>query len=188
MKDVKQATPPLTVEDYIQLELQSERRHEYINGQLIEIPGEKAINNKIAGRIYVFLIQQLGLKGYDVFINDVKVASHDHMKYFYPDVFATKDAEAETNAYIKYEPELIVEVISPSSHITDTVDKYIAYTQIPSLKYYLIVQPETAYVSVYCKNADGKWEVVTYVRNSDVVSLPLLELQLPLAEVYGSQD
>ena len=39
------SSAPLTVEEYIQLELQSERRHEFINGQLIEMPGEKDINN-----------------------------------------------------------------------------------------------------------------------------------------------
>lgn len=185
MKNVKQLDGPLTVEEYIQRELQSERRHEYINGQLIEMPGEKAINNKIALNISLYLLLRLRPKGYEVYINDVKVSGHDKAKYFYPDVFVTKEPDNETNQYIKYEPELIVEVISPSSHITDTVDKYIAYTQIPSLKYYLIVEPETVYVSLYSKNAEGKWEVMTYVRGNDTVPLPLLELQLPLAEVYG---
>jgi len=38
-----------TVEEYIKHELTSERRHEFVNGQLFEIPGEKDINNEIAG-------------------------------------------------------------------------------------------------------------------------------------------
>lgn len=79
---------------------------------------------------------------------------------------------------------MIVEVVSPSTHITDTVDKYLAYTTIPSLKYYLIVEPETAYVTVYSKNAEGKWEAMSYVRKTDVISLPLLELSLLLEDVY----
>lgn len=185
MRNVIQLTQPLSVEEYIQRELQSERRHEYINGQLLEMPGEKAINNKIAGRIYAFLLQYLSTKGYEIYINDVKVSNHDRTKYFYPDVFTTKEADTETNQYIKYEPELIVEVISPSTHIIDTVDKYIAYTQIPSLKYYLIVEPETVYVSLYSRNAESKWEVTTHVRSNDVISLPLLDLNLPLSDVYG---
>lgn len=63
------------------------------------------------------------------------MASSDRTKYFYPDVLVTKESETEQNQYIKYEPELIAEVSSPSTHIPDTVDKYIAYTAIPSLKY-----------------------------------------------------
>ena len=85
MRDANQqstSTAPLTVEEYIRLELQSEKRHEFINGQLIEMPGEKIINNKIAGRIYIFLINQLSARGYEVYMEDVKVASHDRTKYF----------------------------------------------------------------------------------------------------------
>ncbi|MBD0285411.1 MAG: Uma2 family endonuclease [Flavisolibacter sp.] len=184
MKKEIQTTTPLTVDEYIRLELQAEHRHEYINGQLIEMPGEKAINNKVAGQIYIWLCQNLRPKGYEVFNHDVKVASHDRSKYFYPDVFVTRESETQHNQYIKYEPELIVEVLSPSTHIMDTVDKYIAYTTIPSLKYYLIVEPETVYVTLYYKNGDGKWEAMPYVRKTDVIPLPLLDIVLPLSEVY----
>lgn len=184
MREVKQQSTTLTVEEYIQFELKSERRHEYVNGQLSGIPGEKAINNRIALFISVCFVQHLTSKGYQVYDHDVKVASHDRTNYFYPDAFITKEPETGKNEYIKYEPELIVEVISPSSHITDTVDKYIAYTAIPSLKYYLIVHPETVFVTCYLKNAEGKWEVQSFVRKDEVISLPLLENSLPLSAVY----
>ena len=83
-----------TVEEYIQYELKSERRHEFINGQLFEIPGEKDINNLIAGIIYVLLTTSL--KEYFVFNHDVKVAIPGGSKYYYPDVFVTKE-EMNTN-------------------------------------------------------------------------------------------
>lgn len=184
MREVKQQATPMTVEEYIQFELTSERRHEYVNGRLIEMPGEKAINNRIALFISTYFVQHLIPKGYQVYNHDVKVASHDRSKYFYPDVFITKEPETVQNEYIKYEPELIVEVISPSSHITDTVDKYIAYTAIPSLKYYLIVHPETPFITCYLKNAESKWEASSFVRKDDVIPLPLLDLSLPLLTVY----
>ena len=188
MKQDVHIVTPLSVEEYILKELQSEVRHEYINGQLIEMPGEKDINNQIAGLIYIFLFSQLRLKGYQIYMNDVKVGMPDGTKYFYPDVFITREPRTEQNQYIKYEPELIVEVISPTTHITDTVDKYIAYTAIPSLKYYLIVEPETVYVTCYAKNNEGKWEAMPYVKKTDTIALPLLDIALPLKEVYGNLD
>ena len=187
MRNVNQkdnTSAPLTVEEYIQLELQSQIRHEFINGQLIELPGEKDINNQIAIYICTFLVQHLIPKGFQVYINDVKVATPDSSKYFYPDVFATREPRNETNQYIKFEPEIIVEVISPSTHITDTVDKYIAYTSIPSLKYYLIVEPETIYVTLFSKNTEEKWEAMTFIRNTDILHLPKLNIALPLNEIY----
>jgi Uma2 family endonuclease len=185
MNKMTQGTPTtMSIEDYIRLEQQSLHRHEFVNGQLIEMPGEKDINNEIAGLIYVFFIMHVKSKGFSVYMNDVKVGLPDKTKYYYPDVFITREAKTEANQYIKYEPELIVEVVSPSTHITDTVDKYMAYTTIPSLKYYLIVEPETVYVTLYSKNSEGKWEAMSYVRKTDVIPLPLLELSMPLEEVY----
>ncbi len=175
---------PMTVEEYIQFELKAECRHEYINGQLFEMPGEKRTNNRIAGKIYIFLTAQLEAKGYEIYNYDMKVSNRDRNKYSYPDVFATKEPQTEANEYIQYEPELIVEVISPSSRITDTIDKYIDYTVIPSLKYYLVVEPDITYVTLYAKGAEDKWEATLFVSLNDSIPLPLLQFSLPLSEVY----
>jgi Uma2 family endonuclease len=148
------------------------------------MPGEKAIDNKIAGFIYISLMNQLYPGGYEVFNHDVKVASQDRQKYFYPDVFVIKEQATKDNQCIRYEPELIVEVVSSFSRITDTVDKYIDYSAIPSLKYYLVVEPEVTYITRYAKNEEGKRRATLYSSLNDVILLPLLELSLPLSEVY----
>ena len=178
------AVAPMTVEEYIQFELTAECRHELINGQLFEMPGEKRTNNRIAGNIYMFLRHQVESMGYETYSHDMKVANRDRTKYFYPDVFATKEPLTEANEYIQYQPELIVEVISPSSRITDTIDKYIDYTGIPSLNYYLVIEPDVTYVTLYAKNTDGKWEAMLYTSLNDVIPLPMLRISVPLLEVY----
>lgn len=174
----------LTVEEYIQHELSAERRSEYINGQLFEMAGEKDINNIIAGIIYMLLIKKLLPKGYSVFNHDVKLAIPNENKYFYPDVFATKEVSNEENQYIKASPEIIVEVVSKYSHTTDYIDKYIEYTKIPSLQYYLIVEPETILITMYARTAEG-WEVQKFTKLTDVISLPALEASLSLKDVYA---
>jgi Uma2 family endonuclease len=183
-KATKESASVLSVDEYIRLEQQSVHRHEFVNGQLKEMTGEKDINNQIAIYFCMFFINNIMPKGYQVYMNDVKVGIPGGTKYFYPDVFITREQRTEGNQYIKYSPELIVEVVSPSTHITDTVDKYLAYSTIPSLKYYLIAEPETVYVTVYSKNGEDKWEALPYVRKTDVLQLPLLDLSLPLEEVY----
>ncbi len=175
---------PLTVDEYIQYELQAAQRHEFINGLLFEMPGEKRINNKVAGRIYIFLTSQLESKGFEVYSHDMKVSNRDRDKYYYPDVFATREPQTEKNEYIQYEPELIVEVVSPTSRITDTVDKFIDYAAIPTLKYYLIVEPEVTHVTLYAKNEAGKWEAILYASADDIIPMPLLEISLPLKAIY----
>lgn len=64
------------------------------------------------------------------------------------------------------------------------VDEYMDYSALPSLKYYLVVEPEVTYLTLYAKNEEGKWAARLYASLSDVVPLPLLKISLPLREVY----
>ncbi|HEY6978617.1 MAG TPA: Uma2 family endonuclease [Chitinophagaceae bacterium] len=171
-----------TVEEYIKYELTSETRHEFINGQLFEIAGEKDINNLIAGIIYILLTNSL--KNYIVFNHDVKVAIPDGSKYYYPDVFVTREEKNETNRYIKYRPEIIVEVVSESTHVTDYVDKYIDYTKIPSLQYYMIVEPETILITVYERTESNEWMAHKYTQLKDIVRLDKMYVSFSLQDVY----
>jgi Uma2 family endonuclease len=174
----------LTVEEYIQHELKAERRSEYINGQLFEMPGEKDINNELALQIFLLLTSQLKPKGYFLYVNDIKVAIPGEKKFFYPDVFVTREQKTENNQYIKYAPELLAEIVSPGSHSHDYIDKYIEYTKIPSLQYYLIVEPETILITMYARSEEG-WEVQKFTKLSDEISLPALGASFLLQDIYA---
>ncbi len=175
----------LTEEEYIQHELKAEHRSEYINGQLFEMPGEKDINNELAFQIAQLLNAQLKPKGFSVYLNEVKVAIPGERKYFYPDVFLTKEPKTEKNQYIKRAPELMIEIVSPGSHSHDYIDKYIEYTKIPSLQYYLIVEPETILITMYARTGEG-WEVQKFTKLKETILLPVLGVSLSLKEIYES--
>lgn len=173
-----------TVEEYIKFEWQAEQRHEFINGKLFEMPGEKDINNKMAFIIAMVLYKFLESKGYEIFSHDVKVAIPGGKKYYYPDVFITKEERNVNNQYIKYEPEIIVEVVSETTQVTDYVDKYIDYTKIPSLIYYIIAEPETTLITVYEKDEAGNWIARKFTNYDDVIKLDKVEVELQLRSVY----
>ena len=173
-----------TVEEYIQNELTSERKHEFVNGQLFEMPGEKDINNEIAFAIALVLHRFLKDKGYTLYSHDMKVAIPGGSKYYYPDVFVTKEEKNDSNSYIKYNPEIIVEVVSESSQVTDYVDKYIDYTKIPSLHYYLIIEPETILITVYSRDENNNRVAHKYTRMEDIVKLEKFGFEFAVKDVY----
>ncbi len=177
----------MTKEEYIAFELKAERRHEFINGQLFEMPGELDTNNALALALAFLLMKSLSPKNFMVFAHDVKVAIPGEEKYYYPDVFVTNEPRTEENKYIKTAPVLIAEILSPSSRITDTVDKYLDYTKIPSLQYYLVVEPETVHITLYHRNGDGQWQADIFTQKDQTINLPLLDLQIPLSAVYSVQ-
>lgn len=80
------------------------------------------------------------------------------------------------------EPVLIVEVLSPETRRIDESEKCLAYTQVPSLAVYAMVEQETAQVAILRRTASG---FVREVFAGDaVVPLPEIGCELPLAEAY----
>lgn len=173
-----------SVEEYIEHEWTATRRSEFINGQLFEMAGEKDINNEIAGNLYILFSALLKSFGYFIYNHDVKVKIYGENKYYYPDVFVTREAKAESNKYIKTEPVLIAEVVSESTQVNDYVDKYIDYTKIPSLLYYLIIEPETTLITCYRRGENADWITSKYTRHEDLVSLDALSVSFQLKQVY----
>lgn len=172
----------MSVEEYLKFEETSELRHEYINGQLIKMPGEKDINTTITVLLTVFFFSFLSKKGYKIYYHAIKVIIPNEKKYYYPDWLITK--EVETGSYVKSEPELLVEVLSKTSRTRDMVDKYLDYIKIPSLKYYLIIDPDRIHVTVHSKMEDGSWEAEVYSERKNIIPLPMLQTKLPLKVIY----
>ena len=173
-----------TGEEYIQHELKSQVRSEFINGQLFEMAGEKDINNEIAGNLYILFSTLLKSLGYFIYNHDIKVKIFGESKYYYPDVFVTRELKTESNKYIKSEPILIVEVVSESTQVNDYVDKYIDYTKIPSLQYYMIIEPETTLITCYTKGENREWITSKYTRPEDLIKLDVLDISFKVKQVY----
>ena len=176
-------TATMTEEEYLAFEETSEVRHEYIHGKLYEMPGTTDFHNLICGNIYILLRMLLKKTDYRVFTESIKLRISDK-KYTYPDVFATNDASDLESRQIKRHPTLIVEVLSDSTRVYDKTDKFILYQQIPTLKYYLTVEPEKPLVECYALQQDGTWEVETFTQLSETIHLPYFNIELPLTEIY----
>jgi Uma2 family endonuclease len=181
MKSIKTAT--MTVEEYIAFEEKSETRHEFINGQLYEMPECKDIHNEICGNIGIALRLLLKDKIFKIYTR-VKVCIIENQHYAYPDVYLTYDERDTHDRFIKRHPSVIIEVLSDGTRVYDKTDKFIHYQKIESLRHYLTVEPEKTLVECYTKQADGSWEVETFTNISDIISLTALNIQLPLSEIY----
>ena len=68
--------------------------------------------------------------------------------------------------------------------VTDYVDKYIDYTKIPSLAYYIIVEPETILITVYEKDETSNWFARKYTNLNDAVKLEKFEIEFLVKDIY----
>jgi Uma2 family endonuclease len=65
------------------------------------------------------------------------------------------------------------------------VDKFIQYQKIPSLQYYLLIEPDKPLVIFNQKNEDGDWMAHTFTAVTDRIKLPQLDLEISLSDIYG---
>ena len=173
-----------TVQEYFLLEESGEVRHEFINGNLIEMSGASREHHKICKKLLWFFENLLTHTEYEVYIENMKVKIQNESQYYYPDIFITKEAETNENKYVQFEPELIVEVLSENTRTKDMVDKFIQYRKIKTLNYYLIVEPEKCLVLCHSKDEKGEWDMISYTKIDEIIPFPNLNISLPLADIY----
>ena len=173
-----------TIEEYFTHQLTCEGRHEYDNGHLYRVPDEMDIENLTASALVCLFFKTLHKQGYQLYAHTVRIAIPNEPKFYYPDVFITKELKTRDNEFVKYEPELIVEVTSSKTLTRNTVYKFIDYTKIPSLKYYLVVHFRKHITYCYFKDGNGEWQVDFYTLPKEIIYLPLLGIEIPLKEIY----
>jgi Uma2 family endonuclease len=179
-------TSPMTVEEYIEFEENSEIRHEFIQNQLIPMSGTTRVHNTICLNLAFLLRLLLKNDSYEIFQENVKVQISAGKDYSYPDVVITNDPidlSGEDAYFIKH-PCVIVEVISKSSRIEDSADKFIRYKGIESLQNYILVDSLKAWVEVRYKTTASDWEANTYLVSDGHFPIPALDIELNIADVY----
>ena len=179
-------TLPMTVEEYIEFEERSEIRHEFIENQLIPMPGTTRIHNTICLNLAMLLRLLLKKGAFQIFQENVKVQIASGKDYTYPDIVITNNPIDLTgdDAYFIKHPCTIIEVISKTSRIDDSADKFIRYKNIASLQNYILVDSEKAWVEVRYKTPEGEWEANTYFMSDEKFPIPALGLELKLEDVY----
>jgi Uma2 family endonuclease len=101
--------PYVSVEEYLEGELHSQVRHEYVEGHVCAMAGASDDHNRIAGNIFSFLHSALRGKPCEPFINDMKVKIQLASAFYYPDVLVACDP-TDKEQYYRERPVVIVEV------------------------------------------------------------------------------
>ncbi|MEM9510531.1 MAG: Uma2 family endonuclease, partial [Cyanobacteria bacterium P01_E01_bin.35] len=128
----------LTPEAYLQLEVDSDIKHEYIDGEIYAMGGATDTHVTIALNLAVLLRNHLRNSDCRVYISDMKVKIETKNRFFYPDVMVTCEPQDRENTTYKQFPRLIIEVLSDSTEAFDRGDKFADYQSLSSLQEYVL--------------------------------------------------
>jgi Uma2 family endonuclease len=185
-----QETRYYSPEEYLEFEVNSELRHEYIDGLIIPMTGGTPNHNKIAGNLYVAIHFALKRQPYEVYYTDQRLWIPNRRIHTYPDVmvvqtplvFAEKRNDTITN------PVMIAEVLSKSTKGYDRDEKFAAYRTITNFQEYILIDQYTIHVEQYVKTDHRKWMFLEYEDINDTLNLTSIPCQISLADIYEKID
>jgi Uma2 family endonuclease len=170
----------ISVDQYLELEKRSEVRHEFVDGELLAMAGEKRRHNRIAGRIYTQLLETAITGDCEIAFESVKIRTRN-TRIRYPDVVVS--CAPGNDEYFLENPCFIAEVLSSTTEKTDLTLKLDEYKNLPSLERYTLVSQDRRFVVLYKRVLDH-WEVIT-LEGQGEIDLPCLGTTLTLEQIYA---
>lgn len=177
----------ITPEAYLAVEMASDTRSEYLKGEVFAMVGTSSMHNIIIGNFYMALRNHLRGGPCQVFAMDLKLRVETANAYFYPDLMVTCTEADRRSDFIKTEPLLVIEVLSPSTALFDRDKKFASYRQLPSLQEYVLVDTEQQSIECYRRADNGEWIMHPYVAGESV-TLHGLNLTFPIELAYQDVD
>jgi Uma2 family endonuclease len=134
----------------------------------------RILGNKLSGKSCVPFIAPT-----DVVLSDKDVVQ--------PDVVVVCDKAKITDANIQGAPELVVEVLSPSTALKDRREKKALYEK-QGVREYVIIDPIASYVERFVLK-DGAYSLPDILGPDETLVLQSLEdMEVPLSEVFEIEE
>ena len=176
-----------TLEEYLELDRTSEERLEFWDGEVFCMSGGSRSHDRIIINCITKLSARLDASKCQVFSADMRIKVPSAPPYRYGDVSVLCGEaafEEVSGVDTLVNPQLIVEVLSPSTEAYDRGDKFTHYTSIETLREYLLVAQHRPHVTHLVRQDDGTWNHSQVNDLESSVHLHSLGCELPMGEIY----
>jgi len=176
-----------SLEEYFELEKNSEEKLEFWDGNVWSMSGASPVHERIVINVGGHLRDLLRGRKCSVFGSNLKVRVPIYSPYRYPDlsdycgegVFETMGGlEVLTN------PQMIIEVLSPSTEAFDRGEKFTYYKSIPSFTEYLLIATNRPNITQFIKRSESEWVQREANGLEATLSLGAFAAELLLSEIY----
>ena len=181
----------MTEEQYLAFERASETRHEFWRGEIFAMAGATENHNLASGNLFVAVQVALRDRPCRAYTLDMRVFAPRSRSYMYPDIVVAcppiefQDDKRDT----LLNPQIVVEVLSPSTSSYDRGQKFDLYLQSESLQQYVLVNQDEPRVMSYIRQPDGiGWLMTPLEGLNAVLDFPTLGVRVPLSEIYRNVE
>ena len=182
----------ITISEYLRREQTATNRHEYHDGEVLEMSGGTYAHSLITANIVGEMRNRLRGGPCRALESNMRVASRETNRYVYPDASAICDPPEfdpeDVNQTTILNPRVIFEVLSESTEAYDRGEKFSHYRRIPSLREYVLVAQNQALVETFLRQDDETWSLIAWEGLERTARIRSLEIEIPLSEIYAGVD
>jgi Uma2 family endonuclease len=189
MKELLTEKQLFTLEEYVNMELHADYKHEFHDGEITSKFGATINHSKIGGNVAATLKFRQKGKPCKPFNSDMAIAIND-FHYVYPDI-SVVCGEPEMGILHKnaiQNPSLIIEVLSEGTASYDSGDKFRKYREITTLKEYVLIAQESFLVEIYSKLEDNHWDLRVFNKEDVIIPLKSIDAEISMQEIYEEVD
>ena len=168
-----------TIKDY--MELPEGTPYQLIEGELIMSPAPGYSHQNTLGNLFIIL--RTRLKNAQVILSPIDVYLDEENAYQPDIVVVLKDSRARVEERgIFGAPDVVVEILSPSTAYYDLTEKKDVYERV-GVKEYWIVDPKRKTFEIYSNSEEG-FKLTSQAKKDGKVRSELLGLEIDLKELF----
>lgn len=191
----QQTATRFTIDEYLAMERKAIERHEFLDGRILVMAGERPDHGIVSVNLVISLGSQLRGKPCQIRTKDTKVRSGPFLQtgqsskglFSYPDLVVICGEPKYHDEYtdVILNPTAILEVLSQSTEAFDRGEKCKRYqTWNPTLQDYLLISQDQPQIEHFNRQPDDTWTFARYTDLEAVVVIPSIQCTLKLADVY----
>lgn len=167
----------LSLLEFDNLKTKDENKYELIDGIVLMSPRPNIKHQEIMGNLFLLLGNFFKNKQCKIF-TEIELEFNDNV--IIPDISIICNLENTNIQRYKGSPEIVIEILSPSSQYTDTFTKLYKY-EFLGVKEYWIVNPKTEIITVY--NFENKTNK-EYTISDKLASAVFNDLNIKVSEIF----
>lgn len=179
-------TKRYTLDEYYDILSASQTRHEYVDGEIVEMVGGSAAHNQLFFNLTCQLVYHFNRPGYHVSLGNTCIKIPGAERVYFPDaavvVGTVERAPRQLETILN--PKIVLEILSPSTEQFDRGEKFADYQRIPELEYYVLISQDEVLVERFARKPNGEWLPDAVTEREGSIRFETLDWTLNLSELY----
>jgi Uma2 family endonuclease len=176
----------LTVDQFLAWAVrQPEGKYELVDGVVVMQQSQKWGHSKVKLEVAMVLREAIRKAGVACYMASdgptVRISKH---KAFVPDALVAPLPEPNWESLEVADPVIVVEVLSPSTARLDETTKLDGYFQVPSVRHYLIVDPDTQTITHHKRGRGGV--LTKRIVRKGTLALKPPGIEMAVADIFGT--